>query len=229
LTKFRVVLGLVLAIAAGLGVVSPATADAFMIAPAQFDRMFPNRNDFYTFAGLREAANSFPAFAGGDSRTVRRKEFAAFLANVSHETGGLRFVVEQNPGQDYCEPRPFGCPAGPAAYHGRGPLQLSWNYNYKAAGDALNADLLQHPNLLQTNATLSWRAALWYWMTQTGPGTTTPHQAMVQGRGFGETIRSINGALECNGGNPAQVASRVRVYREFTGILDVQPGDHLSC
>ncbi|TWP53932.1 chitinase [Lentzea tibetensis] len=225
--KFRVA-GLLLAAVCSV-VAPPASADAFMITQGQYDRMFPNRNDFYTFAGLRQAANSFPAFANGDDRTVRRQEFAAFLANVSHETGGLRFVVEQNPGGDYCEPRPFGCPEGPAAYHGRGPLQLSWNYNYQAAGDALGADLLHRPNLLQTNATLSWRAALWYWMTQNGPGSMTPHQAMVRGRGFGETIRSINGALECNGGNPAQVASRVRVYREFTGILDVRPGDQLSC
>ena len=31
-----------------------------------------------------------------------------------------------------------GAPAGQTAYHGRGPMQLSWNFNYKAAGDALN-------------------------------------------------------------------------------------------
>jgi hypothetical protein len=66
-------------------------------------------------------------------------------------------------------------------------------------------------------------------MTQRGPGTMTPHDAMVNGRGFGETIRSINGSLECNGGNPAQVQSRVDAYNRFASILGVSPGGNLYC
>jgi hypothetical protein len=57
----------------------------------------------------------------------------------------------------------------------------------------------------------------------------TPHDAMVNQRGFGETIRSINGSIECNGGNPAQVQSRVDKYTQITGILGVPTGDNLSC
>ncbi len=57
----------------------------------------------------------------------------------------------------------------------------------------------------------------------------TPHDAMVNGRGFGETIRSINGSIECNGGNPAQVQSRVDKYRQITSILGVDPGANLYC
>jgi hypothetical protein len=66
-------------------------------------------------------------------------------------------------------------------------------------------------------------------MTQTGPGTMTPHDAMANSRGFGETIRSINGSLECNGRNPAQVQSRVNAYQQFTGVIGVTPGGNLSC
>jgi hypothetical protein len=57
----------------------------------------------------------------------------------------------------------------------------------------------------------------------------TPHNAMVNQRGFGETIRSINGSLECNGGNPGQVQSRVNRYRQFTQLLGVPTGGNLSC
>ena len=57
----------------------------------------------------------------------------------------------------------------------------------------------------------------------------TPHEAMVDGKGFGETIRSINGALECNGGNPDQVSNRVDLYLQFTTILKVKPGENLRC
>jgi hypothetical protein len=52
---------------------------------------------------------------------------------------------------------------------------------------------------------------------------------MVSGAGFGETIRSINGALECNGANPAQVQSRIDKYRAFTQVLGVDPGPDLGC
>jgi Chitinase class I len=52
---------------------------------------------------------------------------------------------------------------------------------------------------------------------------------MVNQRGFGETIRSINGSLECNGGNPGQVQSRVNNYKRFVGILGVSAGSNLSC
>jgi hypothetical protein len=57
----------------------------------------------------------------------------------------------------------------------------------------------------------------------------TPHAAIVNSRGFGETIRSINGSIECNGGNPAQVQSRIDTYLRFTSALGVDPGGNLYC
>ncbi|MFJ5234899.1 glycoside hydrolase family 19 protein [Kitasatospora sp. NPDC088391] len=204
----------------------------FVVSEAQFNQMFPNRNSFYTYSGLVNALSAYPAFANTGSDTVKKQEAAAFLANVNHETGGLVYIVEQNTANypHYCDTtQPYGCPAGQAAYYGRGPIQLSWNFNYKAAGDALGINLLNNPNLVQTDAAVAWKTGIWYWMTQNGPGTMTPHNAMVNGNGFGETIRSINGSLECNGGNPAQVQSRVNAYTSFTSILGVPTGSNLSC
>lgn len=210
----------------------PPDPGGFVVSQAQFDQMFPGRNSFYSYSGLTTAIAAFPAFAGTGSATVRKQEAAAFLANVSHETGGLVYIVEQNTANypHYCDAtQPYGCPAGQAAYYGRGPIQLSWNFNYKAAGDALGINLLNDPWQVERNASVAWKTALWYWMTQNGPGTMTPHAAMVNSRGFGETIRSINGSLECNGGNPGQVQSRVTAYQRFTQILGVAPGGNLSC
>jgi hypothetical protein len=204
----------------------------FVVSESQFNQMFPNRNSFYTYAGLVDALKAFPAFAKTGSDTVKRQEAAAFLANVNHETGGLRYVVEQNTANypHYCDAtQSYGCPAGQAAYYGRGPIQLSWNFNYKAAGDALGLDLLRNPYLVEQNPSVAWRTGLWYWNTQNGPGTMTPHDAMVNARGFGETIRSINGSLECDGRNPAQVQSRINSYQNFAQILGVTPGSNLSC
>ncbi|GGX34923.1 glycoside hydrolase family 19 protein [Streptomyces lomondensis] len=211
----------------------PGTPDArFVVTEAQFHQMFPNRNPFYTYSGLTAALSAYPGFADTGSDTVKKQEAAAFLANVSHETGGLVHVVEQNTANypHYCDwSRPYGCPAGQAAYYGRGPIQLSWNFNYKAAGDALGIDLLNNPWLVQNDSAVAWKTALWYWNTQTGPGTMTPHHAMVNGAGFGQTIRSINGSLECDGKNPAQVQSRVNNYQRFTQILGTSPGGNLYC
>ncbi|MFJ3090913.1 MULTISPECIES: glycoside hydrolase family 19 protein [unclassified Streptomyces] len=210
----------------------PGSSSGFVVSEAQFNQMFPGRSSFYTYSGLVAALDAYPGFANTGSDTVKKQEAAAFLANVSHETGGLVYIVEQNTANypHYCDSsQPYGCPAGQAAYYGRGPIQLSWNFNYKAAGDALGIDLLHNPNLVQTDAAVAWKTGLWYWNTQNGPGTMTAHNAMVNGAGFGETIRSINGSIECNGGNPAQVQSRIDKYQAFTQILGTTPGSNLSC
>ena len=214
------------------GGTDPGNPGAFVVSEAQFNQIFPGRNSFYTYSGLTAALSAYPGFATTGSDTVKKQEAAAFLANVNHETGGLVYIVEQNTANypHYCDAgQPYGCPAGQAAYYGRGPIQLSWNFNYKAAGDALGIDLLNNPWRVQNESAVAWKTGLWYWNTQSGPGTMTPHNAMVDSAGFGQTIRSINGSLECDGKNPAQVQSRVDAYQRITAVLGVAPGNNLYC
>ena len=209
-----------------------AAPASFVVSEDQFNQMFPNRSGFFSYNGLTDAMGAYPNFANAGSDTTRKQEAAAFLANVSHETGGLRFVTEQNTDNysHYCDwSQPYGCPAGQSGYYGRGPLQLSWNFNYKAAGDALGIDLLDNPWQVEQDATVSWKTGLWFWNSQSGAGTMTAHDAMVNGAGFGETIRSINGALECNGNNTDQRDDRINLYRQYIGILGADPGDNLYC
>jgi Chitinase class I len=225
---------------AGCGLAShpaslPASAEpdaTFVVSRAQFEQAFPNRNRFYTYDGLVAELGLYPAFATTGDDVTRRREAAAFLANVYHETHGLTMIVEENTAAygNYCDDsRPFGCPAGRAAYFGRGPAQLSWNYNYQRAGDALGLDLLNDPGLVQTDSAVAWKTALWFWNAQAGAAASTSHNAMVGGRGFGQTIRAFNGALECDGHNPAQVRSRVDAYLRTTALLGVTPGENLYC
>jgi predicted chitinase len=201
----------------------------FVVSQAQFNQMFPDANSFYTYSGLVSALSEYPAFATTGGTTVEEQEAAAFLANVDHETGGLVYINEIDQSGDYCASESYGCPAGTYAYYGRGPLQISWNFNYEAAGQAIGQDLLDNPNLVSTNSAISWETALWYWMTQTGPGTMTAHNAMVNGAGFGQTIWALNGSVECNGGNTAEMQDRVNDYESFTSILGVSPGGNLTC
>ncbi|GAA1937623.1 chitinase [Kitasatospora viridis] len=212
---------------------APASAAGFVVSESQFNQMFPSRNSFYTYQGLLNALSAYPAFAATGDDATRKREAAAFLANVSHETGGLRYVVEQNKANysHYCDAsQPYGCPAGQSAYYGRGPLQLSWNFNYKAAGDALGIDLLHDPYKVEKDPAVSWKTGLWFWDTQNGAGTATPHNSIVNGRGFGETIRSINGDLECNGKNPDERNDRINLFKQFVGILGTNVGGgNISC
>jgi predicted chitinase len=223
---------LVAAVVVAVTLANRGDDNGFAVSKKQFAKMFPRRDAFYTYEGLTAALPAYPAFATTGTATVRKQEAAAFLANVSHETGGLAQVVEQDSANygHYCDTgKPYGCPAGTDAYYGRGPIQLSWNFNYKLAGDALGLDLLHDPALVQKDPAVAWKTGLWYWDTQLGQGKTTAHDAIAGGAGFGATIRIINGALECDGRSPAQVRSRVAEYRRLAGILEVDAGANLQC
>ena len=207
----------------------PPGNGGFVVSEAQYNQMFPNRIPYYSYAGFVAALEAWPAFARTGNDTVRRQEAAAFLANMHHESGGGRYVREINQANWplYCSKGVGNC--GGKQYYGRGPTQLSWDYNYRAAGQALGIDLLNNPDLVADNATVGWKTALWYWMTQRAQAARTPHDAMVSGAGFGETIRAINGGLECNGNGAPQRNTRINLYREFTNILGVPTGNNLGC
>jgi len=204
------------------------TGVAAILSESAFHTMFPQRNRVYNYQGLVQAASSYAAFATSGDTTARKREVAAFLANVGRETGNLIYIEEINKSDSYCAPKP-GCPCAPGhKYYGRGSLQLSWNYNYCAAGNALHLPLQSHPELVATDAKVMWQTGLWFWMTSTGAGSKTSHAASVSGQ-FGETIRTINGGLECNGKNRAAVQDRVQRYQRFCKLLGVDPGNHLGC
>jgi len=84
-------------------------------------------------------------------------------------------------------------------------------------------------NLVARDAKVAWQTTLWYWMTQNGAASRTCHASMADGYGLGKTIRSINGPLECDGGDPGTVQSRIDAYRRFCQLLGVDPGSNLGC
>jgi hypothetical protein len=205
---------------------------AEIVTKQMFESWFPSRNPFYTYEGLVEATYSFSGFAASAyDMDTRKREIAAFLANVRHESDDLQ-AIEQYQKDVYCQSS-ASCPCEPGKqYFGRGPLLFSWNYiyfallSYLSLGDQFRAN----PDLLATNATYSWSGALWFWMQNSGAGTMTCHVAMTGGAGFGETIRSINGGLECGanwGGDKGP--QRVSYYQAFCDALGVSYGDNLTC
>lgn len=179
---------------------------------------------FFTRAAFLEALNSYPQFGRVGSAEDSRREIAAFFAHATHETGHFCYIEEINgASRDYCDENNTQYPcAANKGYYGRGPLQLSWNYNYGPAGNSIGFDGLNNPEIVATDRVISFRTALWYWMNRI-------HSIITSGQGFGPTIRAINGQLECDGANVDTVNARVEYYTEYCNQLGVPTGDNLRC
>ncbi|XP_028797531.1 endochitinase-like [Neltuma alba] len=243
------------------GTAPPSGGLSGIISGDTFNQMLKHRNDaacpargFYTYDAFIEAAKSFPAFGSTGDVATRKREVAAFLGQTSHETTGgwasapdgpyawgYCFKDELNAAASYCAPSTqYPCAAG-KKYYGRGPIQLSWNYNYGPCGRAIGADLLNNPDLVASNAVISFKTALWFWMTAQSPkpschdvitGRWTPSGAdRAAGRlpGYGTITNIINGGLECGRGQDARVADRIGFYKRYCDILGVGYGSNLDC
>ncbi|TMW90807.1 hypothetical protein EJD97_015182 [Solanum chilense] len=180
---------------------------------------------FYTRSVFLEALKSYPEFATiGFSDDDNKREIAAFFAHVAHETGQMCYINEINgSSRDYCDMTnsEYPCVSG-QNYYGRGPIQLSWNFNYGPAGKDIGFDGLNDPDIVSRDSLISFKTALWYWMNTCQP-------LLSSGQGFGATIRAINGPLECDGALPEPVSRRVQHYVQYCKQLGVDTGDNLTC
>ncbi|KAJ4954490.1 hypothetical protein NE237_011273 [Protea cynaroides] len=119
---------------------------------------------FYTHDAFFQALNSYTSFGTTGTFYESKQEIATFFAH-------------------------YPCVAD-RGYYGRGPLQLSWNYNYGAAGNSIGFDGLNYPETVANDVVTSFKTALWFWMNNC-------HSIITSGQGFGATIQAINGAIEC--------------------------------
>lgn len=93
---------------------------------------------------------------------------ASFLSQVGHESGQLRYVRElwgPTPAQRAYEGREdLGNtqPGDGVRYLGRGLIQITGRANYTDAMMALDVDIVEHPELLETPV-LACRSAAWFW------------------------------------------------------------------
>ncbi|XP_047166170.1 endochitinase-like [Vigna umbellata] len=230
-----------------------------VISASLFEQLLKHRNDqacegkgFYSYNAFITAARSFGGFGTtGDSNT-RKREVAAFLAQTSHETTGgaptspdgpyawgYCFVTERDKSNRYCDGS-APCPAG-KSYHGRGPIQLTHNYNYNQAGRALGVDLINNPDLVARDAVVSFKTALWFWMTPQGNKPSchdvitnrwTPSaadRAANRVPGFGAITNIINGGLECGKGPTPASGDRIGFYKRYCDVFGLSYGPNLNC
>jgi predicted chitinase len=163
--------------------------------------------------GGNPAATYYTGFTGSLSKSgiSSKAEAAKFLAHSVWETVGFIYTKEV-----YCQTN--DCRAAYPAnaggrqdkvYYGRGMLQLTWDYNYKAASQALYNDnrLIDNPEQVADNPAIGWDTAAWFWKTNVHANSAT----------FGGTLKAINGALECDGGSHAE--NRILRFNHYKEVL----------
>jgi len=132
---------------------------------------------------------------------------AAFLAQLAHESGELRYMEELASGAAYEGRKDLGNtqPGDGKRFKGRGPIQLTGRANYKKYGDLLGVDLINNPTVAATKE-VGFRIAGQFWKLN-GLNELADQQKF-------ETItRRINGGLN---GQP----DRVKYYNRAKQVLN---------
>ncbi|WP_439864560.1 glycoside hydrolase family 19 protein [Pseudomonas antarctica] len=118
---------------------------------------------------------------------------AAFIAQIGHESGQLRYVREiwgptaQQLGYEGRADLGNTVKGDGSRYRGRGLIQVTGRANYKACGEALGLDLVNQPELLEQPQHAAMSAA-WFWSTR---GLNT----LADNGEFAKITRRINGGL----------------------------------
>ena len=121
---------------------------------SKWNEIFTHINDFFTYKDFIKSVAEFPAFCNETNNSDEslkdacKKELATFFAHVTQETGAREgddeekdewwrqglFYKEELHHDDYKSSEWGNDKKWPSKddvqYYGRGPLQLSWNYNY---------------------------------------------------------------------------------------------------
>ena len=144
------------------------------------------------------------------SGNINNKEEAAmFLAEILWESGGLRYKRELICVKTGC-PGVYDSSVGVKGknYYGRGYIQLTHSYNYKAASLDLYHDLrlINDPDIVANSEDAAWGTAFWFWKTN------VHSRAGVQQHKFGDATRAING-MECTG-NMQAAHKRFDIYKK---------------
>jgi len=136
-----------------------------MITLDQLKHICPS-SSVITLQKYVEPINRYMVSVGGITSTQRLRHF---IAQVAHESGCFRYVLEIYGGEAYNNRPDLGniMPGDGPRFRGRGLIQITGRTNYEQCSMALfgNKRLLDTPELLEqpVNAV---RSAMWFWNTR---------------------------------------------------------------
>lgn len=138
-----------------------------LISVENFLKIFPSAKKEYAVAALA-ALDKFGSAVG-----LNDKGKLMVLAQFAVESGRFIYTGEIGKGKG----RKYGQPSGPygKVYYGRGPLQITWESNYKKISQeifpqmGINADIWANPELCETNLIIGCAASL-AWFALPGNG-----------------------------------------------------------
>ena len=92
---------------------------------------------------------------------------AAFIAQIAHESGELRYVKELASGAAYEGRASLGNtqPGDGMKFKGRGLIQITGRNNYYECGSVLGWDFITSPELLEQPVN-ACRSAAWFWASR---------------------------------------------------------------
>ena len=185
----------------GVGAPKPPTGGSAGVTVQQLRAVMPNLSQAKAEQYLPHLNR---AMAEANITTPQRK--AAFIAQLAHESGQLRYMEEIASGAAYEGRRDLGNtqPGDGTRYKGRGPIQLTGRANYRAAGQALGIDLEGNPQRAK-DPDVAFRIAGWYWSTRN-------LNTYADAGNFREVTRRINGGY--NG-----MADREMYYRRALSVF----------
>ncbi|WP_163779871.1 LysM peptidoglycan-binding domain-containing protein [Myxococcus vastator] len=185
----------------GVGGPKPPTGGSAGVTVQQLRAVMPNLSQAKAEQYLPHLNR---AMAEANITTPMRK--AAFLAQLAHESGQLRYMEEIASGAAYEGRRDLGNtqPGDGVRYKGRGPIQLTGRANYRAAGQALGIDLEGNPQRAK-DPDVAFRIAGWYWSSRN-------LNTYADAGNFREVTRRINGGY--NG-----LADREMYYRRAQNVF----------
>lgn len=134
---------------------------------------------------------------------------AAFIAQIGHESGQLRYVREiwgptaQQAGYEGREDLGNTVKGDGSKYRGRGLIQITGRANYADCGEALGLDLVKEPALLEQPQHAAMSAA-WFWSTK-GLNTLADHGEFLK------ITRRINGGVNGLSDRQALYAQALKV------------------
>ena len=112
-------------------------------------------------------------------------------------------------------------------------LMFPRNYNYGIVGKGIKQDLLNHPELLEQNATLAFEAAIWRWMTPMKRKQPSAHDVFVGNNwklakndtlpktypGFGAIMNILYGDAICDQGSTDKMNFIISHYQHYLSLM----------